>query len=134
MTTNLEERTIELDIKGVKTKIVQVSGKVTYVLGTSMPMTYHGEIVGHQKLLSVSTGNDLNPQERRFTYKGDFPIEAENWITAGLNLNNEKEYPEAVYLAKWHPHGEGHERVYTRIDYMLGWIPSKSDMKKIVFD
>lgn len=133
MTENLEEKTLEIDINGTGTNITQIEGTVSYVLGRSEPIIVNGNKVGYQKVLSVTVNTFQERRKRRFTFKGDSPIEVGDSITVGIVLGRETEDPKSIYIAKWDHSGRRNHHLYLRIDYANGYNLSDEDRKKIVF-
>lgn len=137
---NLEEKAVEINVKGVQKSIVKVRGSVIFVTGISKPIkikTSSGSITegldsyttGYQKELDIF----LNNRHQRdsiinLKFKGESPIERGNLIKVGVILSEDANYErgEVLYINIVDATGSK-----DRIDFKEGYIPSKEDIKKL---
>ena len=129
MSKNLEEKAMEITIDGAKRKIENFDGQVKYVLGESRVagVIPNCEAI-FQKVLRITLTN--KEEERRFTFRGECPIQNGDYVTVGLfELISGTN---AVYIAKYDPYGTENHHLYQRIDYMNGFNPSEEEREKIV--
>lgn len=116
----LEDKTVKIRIEGSIVGVNRVEGNIKKVHGIG----FHIES-GFERYLRVFFEGFEGDSSRDFIFRGDPPLEAGDYIRAGIVLGWGAE-PKAIYVEKLGSIGQR-----KRIDFMSGYNPSTADMDRL---